>query len=368
MPIVRAGESLSGIARRELGAARLWPQVFAFNAGRHARFKPLHDPDRLAAGQAIGIPPRTSGRHGARHPNPRHPMQRTAPRIAPDTAAATTAPPPAPVPAPVQQPATVPRAGRALDVTFVNSPAFKRELDALPPIKRHTPAFDYEAKFAGQIILWTDQQVDLLTFTNKGYESAAKAKLAQTLTYLLTSEKVSFDQASRKVSFESLLTTGVVGGITETSVGLVADTSDPRPAFRVKLVNTDQLMGRVAPGTLWVAEKLQITVDVRPNGPPAGGADATGSQGVALPRTGDAVSQQGVALPASPAGAVDAPQVEAGVGSPQTPAWAQSRWAPLYATLMILGVIALEAMTWETRLMGRTPAGIVGPYGGRQGA
>ena len=359
--IVRAGESLSGIARRELGAARLWPQVFAFNAGRHARFKPLHDPDRLAAGQAIGIPPRTSGRHGARHPNPRHPMQRTAPRIAPDTAAATTAPPPAPVPAPVQQPATVPRAGRALDVTFVNSPAFKWELDALPPIKRHTPAFDYEAKFAGQIILWTDQQVDLLTFTNKGYESAAKAKLAQTLTYLLTSEKVSFDQASRKVSFESLLTTGVVGGITETSVGLVADTSDQRPAFRVKLVNTDQLMGRVAPGTLWVAEKLQITVDVRPNGPPAGGA----TTGDVVVGTGSPIARQSDIVVGNQPGSAS-PQA-GGSNNSQSPAWAQSRWAPLYATLMILGVIALEAMTWETRLMGRTPAGVIGPYGGQQG-
>ena len=58
--------------------------------------------------------------------------------------------------------------------TRVNSPAFKFNLALCPPVERRTPAFDYTMKFDGQIILWLDKQVDVLTFTNKGVELANK--------------------------------------------------------------------------------------------------------------------------------------------------------------------------------------------------
>ncbi len=79
----------------------------------------------------------------------------------------------------------------------------------------------------------------------------ADAGLAQ----LLTSEKVTFNQASRKLTYESLLTTGSGGLLNPLSLGLAADTSDPRPAFRFKcatpkLAGSFPVAGPIAPTML----------------------------------------------------------------------------------------------------------------------
>ena len=118
--------------------------------------------------------------------------------------------------------------------TRVNSPAFKFNLALCPSVTRSTPAFDTTMKFEGQVILWLDKQVDLLTFTDRGIELADKWVADAGLAQLLTSEKVTFDQVSKKLTYESLLTTGSGGLLNPLSLGLVADSSDPRPAFRFK--------------------------------------------------------------------------------------------------------------------------------------
>ena len=118
--------------------------------------------------------------------------------------------------------------------TRVNSPAFKLQLALCPPEERRTPAFDYTMKFEGQIILWLDEQVDLLTFTAKGVELADKRVANAGLNELVTSEKVSFEPVSRKLTYESLFTNRSRRLLDPVSLGLVADSSAPRPAFRFK--------------------------------------------------------------------------------------------------------------------------------------
>ena len=89
---------------------------------------------------------------------------------------------------------------------------------------------------------------------------------------MLTSEKVTFDAVSKRLTYESLLTNRSRGLLNPMSVGLAADSSDPRPAFRFKcssprIEGSFRLPRQIAPVMLWVAESLSITIDVRPNAP-----------------------------------------------------------------------------------------------------
>ena len=266
---VRSGESLSSIAQHELGHARYWPQLFAFNTGIAARIaRPLTDPDHILIGQQIAIPPRVASHppYLRRRLAYRHPDQRTHPRLVARTLPAVR---------PGAAPALATNHGggaRGAAGARVNSPAFKFNLALCPPVERSTPAFDYVMKFEGQIILWLDEQVDLLTFTDKGVELADKRVAGDGLSQLLTSEKVTFDQVSKKLTYESLLTTRSGGMLNPLSLGIVADSSDPRPAFRFKctsprLDGSFHVAGHFARTMLWVAENLTITLDVRPNAP-----------------------------------------------------------------------------------------------------
>ncbi len=333
---VRAGESLSSIAQHQLGHARYWPQLFAFNTGIAARIaRPLTDPDHILIGQQIAIPPRVAS-HNPNLPRLlayRHPSQRTHPRVAARTAPAT-------------QPGSAPIVvTRDASGTRVNSPAFKFNLALCPPVERSTPAFDYTMKFEGQIILWLDEQVDLLTFTDKGIELADKRIAGDGLSQLLTSEKVTFDQVSRKLTYESLLTTRSGGLLNPLSMGIVADSSDPRPAFRFKctspkLDGSFHVAGHFAPTMLWVAENLTITLDVRPTVPqgPAGLADRE----IGLP------AQSGNdEIGLSAAGMRGGGTPTAGGGGGHSYGWWQSPTA-LYATAAIItgAVLATNGLTW----------------------
>ncbi len=53
--VVKQGDSLWSIAKRELGDAKLWPSIYALNKGRIGK-SPAHDPKGLRAGQEILLP------------------------------------------------------------------------------------------------------------------------------------------------------------------------------------------------------------------------------------------------------------------------------------------------------------------------
>ena len=343
---VRRGESLSSIAQHELGHARYWPQLFAFNTGIAARTaRPLTDPDNILIGQQIAIPPRVASHapYLRRRLAYRHPDQRTHPRVA-----ARTLPAVRPDTAPIVA-ANHGAAARGASGTRVNSPAFKFNLALCPPVERSTPGFDYTMKFEGQIILWLDRQVDLLTFTDKGIELADKRIAGDGLSQLLTSEKVTFDQVSRKLTYESLLTTRSGGVLNPLSMGIVADSSDPRPAFRFKCTSPKldgslHVAGHFAPTMLWVAENLTITLDVRPNAPQ--GPDGRTQQTIANPTLPNS-NQRLVANPTLPF----AGNTNLSAGSVPTDASGHSWWQSpiaLYATAAVItgAVLASNVVTW----------------------
>ncbi len=338
---VRSGESLSSIAQHELGHARYWPQLFAFNTGIAASIvKPLTDPDHILIGQQIAIPPRVASRppHLRRRLAYRHPDQRTHPRVAARTL-------------PAVRPGIAPIVAihYGASGTRVNSPAFKFNLALCPPVERGTPAFDYTMKFEGRIVLWLDEQVDLLTFTDKGIELADKRIAGDGLSQLLTSEKVTFDQVSRKLTYESLLTIRSGGLLNPLSMGIVADSSDPRPAFRFKctspkLDGSFHVAGHFAPTMLWVAENLTITLDVRPNPtPPNDPATREAFANPARP-SGD---QMAYVLPARPTS--QGGMISAGPSGP--PVGGGGFWhSPgiLYATagVIVAAALASNVVTW----------------------
>ncbi len=333
---VRSGESLSSIAQHELGHARYWPQLFAFNTGIAAGIvKPLTDPDHILIGQQIAIPPRVASHppHLRRRLAYRHPDQRTHPRVAARTL-------------PAVRPGIAPIVAihHGASGTRVNSPAFKFNLALCPPVERGTPAFDYTMKFEGQIILWLDEQVDVLTFTDKGIELADKRVAGDGLSQLLTSEKVTFDQVSKKLTYESLLTIRSGGLLNPLSMGIVADSSDPRPAFRFKctspkLDGSFHVAGHFAPTMLWVAENLTITLDVRPNAPQGPNEEIADRSAFPSGRRSE------VAFPATRRdGAVAGTGTATGDGGH---GWWQSPTA-LYVTAAIItgAVLASNVVTW----------------------
>ncbi|QKE90251.1 hypothetical protein HN018_09540 [Lichenicola cladoniae] len=194
-----------------------------------------------------------------------------------------------------------------------------------------------------------DRQVDLLTFTDKGYELAAKQHTDTALNQLVSSAKVSFDQASRKITFENLMTANAVGVPPSLiSVGSVIDTSDPRPAFRTK-ISIPRLAGRLPPMTLFVGESVTLTIDIRPRigAPPSpSGAAAHDFATAAAPRGHD------FATAASPSRAGSAgtssggnpPQVASDTGGRAW--WDRPGVLVPGAAILVLGVLATNIITW----------------------
>ncbi|MCB8881028.1 LysM peptidoglycan-binding domain-containing protein [Acidisoma cellulosilytica] len=277
---IKPGDTLSAIAHRHLGRASLWPQIFAYNAVRRRGRPPgLKDPNKLRVGQRIFLPPRVSEHppHLRNHLVYRHPAQVTRPAVSTNTQPATQAN--------VLQNSVMtkspafPAMPKQSGGTHVNSFAFKYNLDLLPTIREETPEFEFEAKFTGQIYIWADKQIDILTLTKTGAELQAKSHADTALGQLVNSGKVTWDGKSNRVTYENLMTTNAVGAPPNmTAVGVVMDSSNPMPAIRVKFTSP-RLAGRLPPTMLYLAEAIQITLDIRmkPKKPPGPDAVANGN-------------------------------------------------------------------------------------------
>lgn len=273
---IKPGDTLSAIARRHFGRASLWPQIFAYNATRQ-RGRPalLKDPNKLRIGQRIFLPPRVSAHppHLRNHLTFRHPAQVTRPSVAAATLPAAEQA--------LAQHATLTKAPdfpwpqKKTAGTHVNSFAFKYNLDLLPTIRGETADFEYEAKYTGQIYIWEDKQIDILTLTKAGAELQAKTHTDTALGQLVNSGKVTWDGKSNRVTYENLMTTNAIGAPPNmTSVGFIIDSSNPIPALRVKFTSP-RLAGRLRPSMLYLAEAIQITLDLRPKPRKPSGPDAT---------------------------------------------------------------------------------------------
>ena len=156
---------------------------------------------------------------------------------------------------------------------------------------------------------------------------------------------------SKKLTYESLLTNRSRGLLNPVSVGLAADSSDPRPAFRFKcslprIDGSFRLSRQVAPVMLWVAESLSITLDVRPNAPQ--GPDGIGERNIANPMLPN-VDQRTFANPTLPfAGQTNvAGGGSSGSTGPGGRSWWQSPFVLCATAAVIAGaVLASNVITW----------------------
>ena len=278
---VKAGDSLSSIAKHQLGNAVFWPRIYAYNNRSSVpRDHRLPHADKLRVGQVLLLPPPEPPEH--RHLNASlrsgqgHAKQATHPSIPATTVPASSAasavhptPPPTQTPSPRSEgkplPASTPTANDpdTSEKTQVNSFPFKYNLDLIPEQKLDGGSFEATLKFQGVLVVWIDKQIPLTTFTNKGAELAAKSESDMVVGRLLTQTKVSWDRSSNKVSFEDLMTTQAKGFPESTlAVGLAVDSLNPIPAFRAKFT-APKLEGRIGQ-SLYYAENVTVTLDLRP--------------------------------------------------------------------------------------------------------
>jgi hypothetical protein len=255
--IVKPNDSLWSIAQSQLGAGVLWPRIFVYNtrpevtAVTHTRLK---SPNLLQIGQTLLIP--LPDRINPRGTPGTHPAQITRPAPTANTAKAGTTQA-APKPA-----ASVPGVQASSDSTRVNSFPFKYTLDQLPPIKLESGAAEIEIKFAGSVTIWADEQIPILTYTNKGAEIAAKQETDGALAKLLSDTQVSWDSKSNKVEFEDMLTINAKGAPPSlNSIGVAMSSEDGMPVIRAKF-KSPELKGKYLK-FLYVSPELTITIDIK---------------------------------------------------------------------------------------------------------
>lgn len=259
---VKPGDSLSSIAHAQLGKASLWPRIFAYNNRRDVRVATRHalqDPDKLAVGQLLLIPPPDHVRSRVSHAADRdHPRQVTRPRIVPHTQPAPGGSAPAPHPKPH---ASVPNAPRK--PTTVNSFPFKYKLELIPKQTIEGPNYIATLSFDGTVTIWLDKQIPVGMVTNKGAEASAKHETDGVLSRLVQTQKISWEPGSNKASYEDMLTLNAHGAPPSlSSVGVAVASDNPIPALRFKF-QAPTLQGKLGQH-LYVAENFAVTVDLRP--------------------------------------------------------------------------------------------------------
>ncbi len=264
---VKSGDSLSSIARAQLGKAHYWPRIFSYNNRTDVvavTGRALADPDRLSIGQLLLLPPPEQVHGHVSHiADQRHPQQATTPRIVPSTAPAQAAAPPASSAPPAPKGA----AGRSF--TTINSYPFKFKLDQIPKQTLEYPLFTATLKFDGTLVIWVDKQITTGAITNKGYEASAKQTAAGVLADLVQDAKIGWEPGSKKASFEDMLTLNAHGAPPSlTSVGIAMDSENAMPAMRFKF-QSPKLQGKFRQH-LYTAVNFTLTADLRPKKPDSG--------------------------------------------------------------------------------------------------
>ena len=274
---VKSGDTLSGIAERELGNATFWPRIYVYNNQDQVVASTGHrmiNPNLIRVGQLIMLPPpeplhhhhsKTALRNG-------HALraQLTRPAIVSPTGPAQAAGH-APT-ASARNHATAPKtpdqhdAGSASNPaaqTQVNSFPLKYNFDVIPEQKLFAPNCQVTLKLQGSVVIWADKQLPLLTFTERGAEIAAKRETNSAFFSLVSQNKVTWDSSKNKVTFENLMTLQARGMPPNiVSSGFVVDSSNPIPAYRIKL-SYPKLEGKIGQH-VFISENFTVTLDIRP--------------------------------------------------------------------------------------------------------
>ncbi len=257
--VVKPNDSLWSIAQSQLGAGVLWPRIFVYNtrpevaAVTHTR---LRSPNRIQIGQTLLIP--LPDRINPRGYAGRHPAQTSHPSPTANTEKASNSSPPASA-----SPSVGTGAQSTSESTRINSFPFKYTLDQLPSIKLESAVAEIEVKFQGSITIWADEQVPILTYTNKGAEIAAKQETDGALAKLLSDTQVSWDRTTNKVEFEDMMTVNAKGAPPSlNSIGTAISSDDGLPVIRAKF-KSPELKGKYLK-FLYVSPELTITIDIKP--------------------------------------------------------------------------------------------------------
>ena len=353
--VIKSGDTLSAIAQHSYGRASLWPQIFLCNAVKRKGFPAvLADPNRLPIGATIFVPSKAVALE-----MPRMPKQPTFPAIV------TTAPSgsngsirpgstlPRPSVAHGKQSGATP-SGTLVHLqidtqrTHINSYAFKYELDLAPPIKFEAPDFEWEATYKGQMYIWADTQMPLANVTKVGAEALAKYETDTTLGKMLNSGKLTVDWASKKVSFENLMTVNADGlPPSLVQVGVAMDSKNPNLGIRVKFT-WPELSGLLKPNWLYYSRDLQITVDVRPKIKPPlspGAAQAASASPASLASIiTSAPSTNPNVISTAPPMSTQTPIAATNVGMDR-PWWDRPSILATGATILVLATLASNVAT-----------------------
>lgn len=252
---VKQGDSLSSIAQAHLGQASRWPRIMSYNNRRDVvqiTGRALTDPNRLQIGQLLLIPPPEQIRGKLlRSPDQVHPQQIHVPQVIPQTAEA-------------RMPGKVPDlAFPQNQTTTINSIPIKYKLELIPKQTIEGPNYIGTMQMDGQIVIWKDKLLPVLTLGNKGTELATRAETKNVFMALIQDEKIVWDPVTNKATFENMVTLSAHGTApSQTSFGVAADSSNPTPAVRFKF-QWPKLQGRLGEH-LYVADSVTLTVDLRP--------------------------------------------------------------------------------------------------------
>ena len=236
---IRPGDTLSGIAAAQLGSAREWPRLLAFNATADVLSRGgarITDPDRIRAGDTIYLPrlgPSTSARLGL------------APR------------PPARDPGPVALAPLVP----ATAVPFAMAYDIERHLLTQHHLT-HTARVWVTCRFA----LARSDKVLLTHVMGKGYELTAATEARTAFGKLVSDTSVSFDPVTRRIGVTNGLTTqGTLVQVPRTAVGIEFPRPGGMPVFRAEITYAE-LSGRIGLHH-YVATNVTFVVEVEPRTP-----------------------------------------------------------------------------------------------------
>jgi hypothetical protein len=273
--VVQAGETLSGIAQSEFGAASEWRRIFYYNNRPEVvrlTGTSLPDPNRIAPGQVLLLPEALRARDGARG---RAVLGVCSARAKPPAALGRCTLDPS-----YEAVSPVPRAASARDpfgMCVGRAPVSSVRSDALPPSAGpFTFQYDlsevelppivypygtFEISMSGSVVLSTLQSYPVISIVDHHKLELNLTQAANQAYASLTSEvNLSLDPRSRTLRYSSLLVSQAGAGAAALAVGLEVASDKPFPVlrFEYRFPTREGLSGSFR---FWAVE-VAVTIDL----------------------------------------------------------------------------------------------------------
>jgi len=142
--------------------------------------------------------------------------------------------------------------------------AVSYELSQLPKAEIVYPGYSVTVKLSGRVSIQLAEQVSLRYITNKGLEVALRSRTDHILGQLVSETKAVYNPTTGAVTFTNrMISESRFAGAPKSAIGIVLDSSNPIPALQAE-IEYPEITGRVS-GNLFVAQRLKITIEVRPD-------------------------------------------------------------------------------------------------------